>query len=80
MNTDTCNNPVDVLIEGGGYPAFWYCLGYGKQFISQYKYKLIAGYSSGSIVAVLLLFPKLNILTILEIYINTYNRLLKLKI
>jgi hypothetical protein len=61
---------VDLLIEGGGFPAFWYCLGYGKQYIKQNKPKLIAGYSSGSIVAVLLLFPELNILDILETYVS----------
>lgn len=61
---------VDLLIEGGGFPAFWYCLGYGKQYIKVNNPKLIAGYSSGSIVAVLLLFPELTMFNILEIYIN----------
>ena len=60
---------VDLLIEGGGFPAFWYCLGYGKQYIKVNKPKFIAGYSAGSIVAVLLLFPDLNILNISVILI-----------
>ena len=63
---------VDLLIEGGGFPAFWYCLGYGKQYIKQNKPKFIAGYSAGSIVAVLLL-SDLNILDIIETYINYIN-------
>ena len=28
---------VDLLIEGGGFPAFWYCLGYSKQYIKKNK-------------------------------------------
>ena len=70
MSTTNEEYSVDLLIEGGGFPAFWYCLGYGKQYIKVNKPKFIAGYSAGSIVAVLLLFPNLNILDILETYIT----------
>lgn len=73
IDTSTHESPVDVLIEGGGFPAFWYCLGYGRQYISNKKPKLIAGYSSGSIVALLLLFPNINLLDIIETYTNFIN-------
>ena len=73
IDTSTDESPVDVLIEGGGFPAFWYCLGYGRQYISNKKPKLIAGYSSGSIVALLLLFPNINLLDIIETYANYIN-------
>ena len=61
---------VDLLIEGGGFPAFWYCLGFSKEYIQYNSPKLIAGYSSGSIVAVLLLLPTINLVHITEAYIN----------
>ena len=73
IDTSTDESPVDVLIEGGGFPAFWYCLGYGRQYISNKKPKLIAGYSAGSIVALLLLFPNINLLDIIETYANYIN-------
>jgi hypothetical protein len=37
-----------LLIEGGGFPAFWYSFGYGKQMLRQITPKFIAGYSAGS--------------------------------
>ena len=62
-------NRVDkLLIEGGGFPAFWYSFGYGKQFMRQITPKFIAGYSAGSLVAVLLLVPDSNTHNIMELF------------
>tara|TARA_B100001769_G_scaffold195119_1_gene155557 strand:+ start:45389 stop:46069 length:681 start_codon:yes stop_codon:yes gene_type:complete len=69
-NDDIYNQQNHILIEGGGYPAFWYCLGYCKQYIKSTTPKFIAGYSAGSIVAVLLLLPDITLIDILEIYVN----------
>jgi hypothetical protein len=51
----TSNNRIEkLLIEGVGFPEFWYSFGYGKQMLRQIMPKFIAGYSAGSLVAVLL--------------------------
>ena len=63
-------NDNKLLIEGGGFPAFWYCYGNGKQMMNYYEPSLIAGYSAGSIVAILLLIPEINIFQLLETYAN----------
>ena len=60
-----------LLIEGGGFPAFWYSFGYGKQMLRQITPKFIAGYSAGSLVAVLLLLPDTNTHGIMELFYST---------
>ena len=60
-----------LLIEGGGFPAFWYSFGYGKQMLRQITPKFIAGYSAGSLVAVLLLVPDTNTHGIMELFYST---------
>tara|TARA_B110000259_G_C13968349_1_gene383655 strand:+ start:577 stop:1251 length:675 start_codon:yes stop_codon:yes gene_type:complete len=68
----TSNNRIEkLLIEGGGFPAFWYSFGYGKQMMRQITPKFIAGYSAGSLVAVLLLLPNSNTHGIMELFYNT---------
>lgn len=69
---NTSNDHIEkLLIEGGGFPAFWYSFGYGKQLLRQITPKFIAGYSSGSLVAVLLLLPNYNTHGIMELFYNT---------
>jgi hypothetical protein len=60
-----------LLIEGGGFPAFWYSFGYGKQLLRQISPKFIAGYSAGSLVAVLLLVPDINTHIVMELIFAT---------
>ena len=47
---------MNIVFEGGGFPAFWYGLGYGMKFLENEKPTFLAGYSAGALVAALLLF------------------------
>tara|TARA_B000000477_G_scaffold119256_1_gene119535 strand:- start:118 stop:819 length:702 start_codon:yes stop_codon:yes gene_type:complete len=69
--TSSNNRLEKLLIEGGGFPAFWYSFGYGKQMMRQITPTFIAGYSAGSLVAVLLLLPDCNTHQIMELFYNT---------
>ena len=69
--TDLKRSIEKLLIEGGGFPAFWYSFGYGKQMLRQITPKFIAGYSAGSLVAVLLLLPDTNTHGIMELFYST---------
>ena len=65
-------NKVDkLLIEGGGFPAFWYSFGYSKQFFRKITPRFVAGYSAGSLVAVLMLISDVTTHNIMELFYQT---------
>lgn len=43
-----------VVFEGGGFPAFWYGLGYGLKMIENREMYILSGYSAGALVAAIL--------------------------
>ena len=45
---------MNIVFEGGGFPAFWYGLGYGMKFLDTDRPAFFAGYSAGALVATLL--------------------------
>ena len=69
--TDSKNQVDKLLIEGGGFPAFWYSFGYSKQFMRKITPRLIAGYSAGSLVAVLMLLSDVTTHSIMELFYET---------
>ena len=65
------NNVDKLLIEGGGFPAFWYSFGYSKQFFRKITPRFVAGYSAGSLVAVLMLISDVTTHSIMELFYQT---------
>ena len=69
--SDSKNQVDKLLIEGGGFPAFWYSFGYSKQFLRKITPRFIAGYSAGSLVAVLMLLSDIRNHIIMELFYET---------
>lgn len=61
---------MDIVFEGGGFPAFWYGLGYGMKFLDTDRPAFFAGYSAGALVATLLTCSNVDIETIVDLYRN----------
>ena len=38
---------MNIVFEGGGFPAFWYGLGYGMELLEHERPAFLAGYSVG---------------------------------
>lgn len=67
---------MKVIFEGGGFPAFWYGIGYGSKLIKQINPCLIAGYSAGALVAAVLVCSDYTIDDLVELYseASTFNK------
>ena len=61
---------MNIVFEGGGFPAFWYGLGYGMKFLENEKPTFLAGYSAGALVATLLTCSNIDMETVVELYGN----------
>ena len=59
---------MKIVFEGGGFPAFWYGLGYGIEFLQHEKPKFLGGYSAGALVAALLTCSNIDIDAITRLY------------
>lgn len=59
---------MNLVFEGGGFPAFWYGLGYGMKFLENETPSFMAGYSAGALVATLLTCSNVDIETIVDLY------------
>lgn len=67
---------MKVIFEGGGFPAFWYGIGYGSKLIKEINPCIVAGYSAGALVASLLVCSDFTIEHLLEVYndASTFNK------
>ncbi len=59
---------MKVVFEGGGFPAFWYGLGYGLELLENETPTMFAGYSAGSLVAAVLCCCSLDVDSIIQMY------------
>lgn len=59
---------MNIVFEGGGFPAFWYGLGYGIEFLKNERPAFLAGYSAGALVATLFTCSNVDIETVVELY------------
>lgn len=74
---------MKILIEGGGFPAFWYNYGYGYKLLKHIKNKnidltptMFVGYSAGALVSTILVFDKIemdNIIKLTNEILNDYS-------
>jgi len=55
MTTAPLLQQVDIWIDGGGFPAFWYNYGYATALIKGQKCRSVTGYSAGALVASMIL-------------------------
>lgn len=67
---------MKVIIEGGGFPAFWYGLGYGSNLVKHIRPTVIGGYSAGSLAAAIIVCSDLTVSEVVEVYGGTlsFNR------
>ncbi len=61
---------MKIIFEGGGFPAFWYGLGYGIELLKDNTPTFCAGYSAGALVAVILTCSNVEIERVIELYGN----------
>ncbi len=62
---------MKILIEGGGFPAFWYNYGYAYKLLHKKKKKfMLVGYSAGALVSTILIFDEIKLDDIIEITNN----------
>ena len=59
---------MNIVFEGGGFPAFWYGLGYGMELLEHERPAFLAGYSAGALVATLLTCSNVDIDTVVQLY------------
>ena len=70
---------MKILIEGGGFPAFWYNYGYGYKLLKNIKTKtdcssnMLVGYSAGALVSAILIFDEIEIDDVIKISTNILN-------
>ena len=60
-----------LLCKGGGFPAFWYTLGYGSVVYNDQK--IIEGYSSGALAATIILFFDNNLEEVIKVASESYD-------
>lgn len=58
---------MKVIVGGGGFPQFWYAIGFGRALIADRQPSLIAGMSAGSLVAALLVLSDHSIEDIMDV-------------
>lgn len=61
---------MKIVFEGGGFPAFWYGLGYGSELLQYESPTFLAGYSAGALVAAVLCCCNRDVESIVQIYTN----------
>ena len=70
---------MKILIEGGGFPAFWYNYGYGYKLLknikteTDYRPNMLVGYSAGALVSTILIFDEIEIDDVIQITNNIFN-------
>ena len=65
---------MKILIEGGGFPAFWYNYGYAYKLLNNIKkYNMLVGYSAGALVSTILIFDEIKMDDIIEITNNIFT-------